>query len=131
MQSKLLVGDGSGLVKAPQALPVIALHQDIEAYLGRYAGLMLYLKEMDETIYGRLCAVRIQALFPLASATDDDYGYDDLTGCRYIVLITPGVLLFYERTPSNPNHVLNGSVPRSGEGRGRRSRLWCISDSFL
>jgi hypothetical protein len=119
MQSKLLVGDGSGLVRAPQALPVIALHQDIEAYLGRYAGLMLYLKEMDETIYGKLCAVRIQALFLLASATDDD----NLTGCRSVALITPGILLFYERTPSNPDHFLTGSVPRFSENRGRRSGL--------
>lgn len=29
----------------------------MESYLGRYAGLMLYLKEMDETVYAKLCAV--------------------------------------------------------------------------
>ena len=32
-------------------------HKPLEAYLGRYGGLMLYLKEMDETTYGKLCAV--------------------------------------------------------------------------
>lgn len=30
----------------------------MESYLGRYAGLLLYLKEMDETVYSKLCAVR-------------------------------------------------------------------------
>jgi hypothetical protein len=41
----------------PRGLPTVIAHQDIEVYLGRYAGLMLYLKEMDENVYGRLCAV--------------------------------------------------------------------------
>jgi hypothetical protein len=30
----------------------------MEAYLGRYAGLLLYLKEMDESMYSRFCGVR-------------------------------------------------------------------------
>ena len=37
----------------------------MESYLGRYAGLLLYLKEMDETMYSKFCAVRqiiVQAL---------------------------------------------------------------------
>jgi len=38
--------------------PGVVNHQDKEQYLGRYAGLMLYLKEMDEGVYGKLCAVR-------------------------------------------------------------------------
>lgn len=33
-------------------------HQGMETYLGRYAGLLLYLKEMDETLYSKFCAVR-------------------------------------------------------------------------
>ena len=32
-------------------------HKPLESYLGRYGGLMLYLKEMDEAVYGKLCAV--------------------------------------------------------------------------
>jgi hypothetical protein len=36
----------------------ILSHIDMEQYLGRYAGLMLYLKEMDEGVYAKLCAVR-------------------------------------------------------------------------
>lgn len=32
-------------------------HKQLEQYLGRYGGLMLYLKEMDEATYGKLCAV--------------------------------------------------------------------------
>lgn len=38
--------------------PSILNHRDMEQYLGRYAGLMLYLKEMDEGVYAKLCAVR-------------------------------------------------------------------------
>jgi hypothetical protein len=54
----MLLGDADGIAKAEgRGLPAIIKHQDIEAYLGRYAGLMLYLKEMDETIYAKLCAV--------------------------------------------------------------------------
>lgn len=34
-------------------------HKSMETYLGRYSGLLLYLKEMDEAVYAKLCAVRI------------------------------------------------------------------------
>lgn len=38
----------------------------METYLGRYAGLLLYLKEMDESVYSRFCGVReFQYLQPL------------------------------------------------------------------
>ena len=33
-------------------------HDDMESALGRYSGLILYLKEMDEDRYAKLCAVR-------------------------------------------------------------------------
>lgn len=36
---------------------MVVQHTDMEEYLGRYCGLVLYLKEMDEPTYGRLCAV--------------------------------------------------------------------------
>lgn len=54
----MLLGDTEGLAKTTgRGRPTIIPHQALEAYLGRYAGLMLYLKEMDESVYGRLCAV--------------------------------------------------------------------------
>lgn len=41
-------------------------HQGMETYLGRYAGLLLYLKEMDETLYSKFCAVRdLGRVFPI------------------------------------------------------------------
>ena len=56
-QSKLLLGDSNGIVKGPSGRPTIKDHKDMEMYLGKYSGLMLYLKEMEESIYGKLCAV--------------------------------------------------------------------------
>ena len=34
--------------------------RSLENYLGRYAGLMLYLKEMDEGVYEKLCVVSLK-----------------------------------------------------------------------
>lgn len=39
--------------------PEIISHSELQAYLGRYSGLMLYLREMDELVYGRICGVMI------------------------------------------------------------------------
>jgi len=56
----MLLGDNSGILATTgQSRPVIAPHQEMESYIGRYAGLMIYLKEMDESIYAKLCAVRV------------------------------------------------------------------------
>lgn len=44
---------------------MVVQHTDMEEYLGRYCGLMLYLKEMDEPTYGRLCAVSVFSYFSL------------------------------------------------------------------
>ncbi|KAJ7932567.1 exocyst complex component sec3 subunit [Mycena leptocephala] len=64
-QSQMLLGNTDGLTKAEsRGRPSMVPHQDIEQYLGRYAGLMLYLKEMDEKVYAKLCA----AYFSAASA---------------------------------------------------------------
>ncbi|KAF7301154.1 Sec3-PIP2-bind domain-containing protein [Mycena indigotica] len=56
-QSQMLLGSTDGLSK-PDARGRLKMvvHQDLEQYLGRYAGLMLYLKEMDEKVYAKLCA---------------------------------------------------------------------------
>ncbi|KAF6766570.1 exocyst protein [Ephemerocybe angulata] len=64
-QSKLLLAGTNGITKTAQSYPLVAQHQTIEAYLGRYAGLMLYLKEMDESIYGRLCAAYFSSMSEL------------------------------------------------------------------
>jgi hypothetical protein len=37
-------------------------HRELESYLGRYSGLMLYLREMDESAYGKICGVIIYFL---------------------------------------------------------------------
>lgn len=54
----MLLGDTDGVTKSPKGKPYIVDHRDMENYLGRYGGLMLYLKETDEGIYAKLCAVR-------------------------------------------------------------------------
>jgi hypothetical protein len=56
LQSRILLGDGDGL-KVISGLPNVLPHRDMETYLGRYSGLMLYLREMDENVYAKLCAV--------------------------------------------------------------------------
>ncbi|KLO20758.1 hypothetical protein SCHPADRAFT_816552 [Schizopora paradoxa] len=67
-QSNLLLKDGSGVIpKGKNGFPEILSHQDIEAYLGRYCGLMLYLKEMDEGKYSKLCAAYFSAASDLHS----------------------------------------------------------------
>jgi exocyst complex component 1 len=55
----MTLDDIDGLTKpSNKGRPSILNHIDMEQYLGRYAGLMLYLKEMDEGVYAKLCAVR-------------------------------------------------------------------------
>ena len=61
MQSKMLLGDSNGVVKSPQGKLTLMNHKSMETYLGRYSGLLLYLKEMDEAVYAKLCAVRLRA----------------------------------------------------------------------
>ena len=55
----MLLGDHNGISKNAKGKPAMVDHKPLEEYLGRYGGLMLYLKEMDETTYGKLCAVSI------------------------------------------------------------------------
>ncbi|TFK56552.1 hypothetical protein OE88DRAFT_1649908 [Heliocybe sulcata] len=69
-QSKMLLGDTDGVAKDTgrgRGRPVIINHQDMERYLGRYSGLILYLKEMDENIYAKLCATYFSASSELHS----------------------------------------------------------------
>ncbi|KDQ30968.1 hypothetical protein PLEOSDRAFT_1036431 [Pleurotus ostreatus PC15] len=61
-QSKLLLGDKNGISKPDRrGRPALLPHKSMEDYLGRYAGLMLYLKEMDEIMYGKLCGAYFSA----------------------------------------------------------------------
>lgn len=56
----MLTGDNNGIAPlGDKGRPVILNHQEMETYLGRYCGLMLYLKEMDEKIYAKICAVSL------------------------------------------------------------------------
>lgn len=54
----MLLGDTSGLTKLPPGpRPTALLHDELEKYLGRYIGLLLYMRELEENIYSKLCAV--------------------------------------------------------------------------
>ncbi|KAG8862976.1 hypothetical protein FRB96_000396 [Tulasnella sp. 330] len=41
--------------KGEKRLPVLRPHKELEEYLGKYCGLMLYLREMDEDKYSKIC----------------------------------------------------------------------------
>lgn len=60
-QSTLLLGDSKkGLSKSGgRGRPEIKSHKELESHLAHYSGLILYVKEMDELTYGKLCAVRV------------------------------------------------------------------------
>lgn len=69
-QSKMLLGDTDGISKSSnrgRGRPTIVNHQEMETYLGRYSGLILYLKEMDESTYAKLCATYFSASSDLHS----------------------------------------------------------------
>lgn len=66
-QSTLLLGSNGGVLKPSKGRPQIVDHKQLEVYLGRYGGLMLYLKEMDESTYARLCAEYFSAASKLHS----------------------------------------------------------------
>lgn len=45
------------------ATPEIPKHTQLEDKLGKYCGLVLYMKEMDEERYQKLCAVSVPKIF--------------------------------------------------------------------
>jgi len=60
LKSTLILGDSNGLLKpGGRGGAEIKIHKDLENHLDRYSGLILYMKEMDEVTYGKLCAVRV------------------------------------------------------------------------
>lgn len=54
----MLLGDNNGVNKSTgRRRASMVEHKTLEKYLGRYSGLILFLKEMDEAVYAKLCAV--------------------------------------------------------------------------
>ncbi|TDL28196.1 hypothetical protein BD410DRAFT_350073 [Rickenella mellea] len=67
-QSNMLLGNNNGVLGLGEKIrPSIVNHQQLESYLGRYSGLMLYLKEMDESRYSKVCATYFSAASELHS----------------------------------------------------------------
>ncbi|KAI0756800.1 exocyst complex component Sec3-domain-containing protein [Daedaleopsis nitida] len=60
-QGKMMLGDVNGIVKAGRNRISIKDHRNFEFYLERYRGLLLYLKEMDESAYAKICAAYFSA----------------------------------------------------------------------
>lgn len=52
----MLLGDDNGVNKSKGRV-LIKDHRTFETFLERYRGLLLYLKEMDENAYAKICAV--------------------------------------------------------------------------
>ncbi|OSD03282.1 hypothetical protein PYCCODRAFT_1434698 [Trametes coccinea BRFM310] len=67
-QGKLLLGDSNGIVRTQRGRPAIKDHRNLETFLERYRGLLLYLKEMDESAYAKLCAAYFSAVSELHAA---------------------------------------------------------------
>lgn len=66
----MLLGDNNGVVKSSRGRPALKDHRSLETYLERYRGLLLYLKEMDESSYAKLCAVRKALLSPSCASAN-------------------------------------------------------------
>ncbi|KAI0375209.1 hypothetical protein BV20DRAFT_960301 [Pilatotrama ljubarskyi] len=66
-QGKMLLGESNGVVKSQRGRPALKDHKALETYLDRYRGLLLYLKEMDESAYAKLCAAYFSAVSELHS----------------------------------------------------------------
>ncbi|KAG2150186.1 exocyst complex component Sec3-domain-containing protein [Suillus cothurnatus] len=64
-QAEIILDGNSGITRPGRGRPVIKNHQGMQAYLGRYAGLLLYLKEMDESIYSRFCGAYFSTISEL------------------------------------------------------------------
>lgn len=56
----MLLGDSSGILIPERrgGRPKLMPHKELEKYLGRYSGLILYVKETEESLYSRICGVR-------------------------------------------------------------------------
>lgn len=59
--NEVLAKQPDGIKKGPQSRSEFVSHRELEDHLGRYSGLILYLKEMDESIYAKLCGTYFSA----------------------------------------------------------------------
>jgi len=67
-QAKSITDKDNGMLwTSGKKHPTLASHEEMEKYLGRYAGLLLYLKEMDEGTYSKTCAAYFSAASDLHS----------------------------------------------------------------
>lgn len=91
--------------ESARARPTLVNHGSMETYLGRYAGLVLYLKEMDEAAYSKLCA----AYF---SAASDLHGKQ----MRTILSIYSGLIkeCSEEDSEQTAGNVKTGAIRRAG-----------------
>ncbi|KAI6047739.1 exocyst complex component Sec3-domain-containing protein [Pisolithus marmoratus] len=99
----ILEGNNGVSRENARARPTLVSHESMETYLGRYAGLVLYLKEMDEAAYSKLCA----AYF---SAASDLHGKQ----MRTIFSIYSGLLKKYSEEDSEQNFAAAGSNVKAG-----------------
>jgi hypothetical protein len=83
-QSTLLLGKTNGLSKSSKHRNLdMKSHKELENHLDRYSGLILYMREMDELAYGKLCAVSA-SLIPYLASVANSYmaGFPGLFFCR-------------------------------------------------
>ena len=66
-QGKMLLGDDNGISRTSRGRISIKDHKNFETYLERYRGLLLYLKEMDESAYAKICAVSMHTMWILCN----------------------------------------------------------------
>ncbi|KAG9118905.1 hypothetical protein FRC07_006334 [Ceratobasidium sp. 392] len=85
--------------------PTILPHKPMEDYLGKYCGLMLYLREMDEGRYSKVCATYFSTASELHSK--------EVRGLfmKYLELV--------QRAPEEEGESCNGTVRRAGTMVGR------------
>ncbi|KAH7910703.1 exocyst complex component Sec3-domain-containing protein [Hygrophoropsis aurantiaca] len=110
-QSKLIIEGDDGLNKpVGRGRPSILNHQEMELYLGRYAGLLLYLKEMDEAVYSKFCAAYFSAASDLHSKQ-----------MKALLSIYSNMIKKIPDEESEPNFSLVSNNPSKGGSAIRRA----------
>ncbi|KAI0271421.1 exocyst complex component Sec3-domain-containing protein [Gloeopeniophorella convolvens] len=127
-QSTMLLGDSNGLSRPNGRGRVeIKSHKDLEGYLDRYCGLVLYMKEMDEVAYGKLCA----AYFSAASQLHNTQITSFLSLCTGLIKKAPedDAEYSFSMTPTGTTSKAAGGLRRAGtmvrsplEGRKDKER---------
>ncbi|RPD57026.1 hypothetical protein L227DRAFT_578216 [Lentinus tigrinus ALCF2SS1-6] len=64
-QGKMLLGDDNGISRTARGRVSIKDHRSFETYLERYRGLLLYVKEMDDSTYAKICGAYFSAVSEL------------------------------------------------------------------